>query len=412
MFKSDFDKSIFRMFTGNVTGTIITFATLPILTRLYSQEDFGNFQMLISVVALFASISALRYEMAIVLPENELEAKKVISVSLLILIIYTTFLSILFTVLGDKLFRLLDIGNIEGSVILIIIAVFITGLYQISVNIIVRLKEFKHLSKNGITRPVISNIGGVIAGLINPTFAGLYFTQILSQLVITLSNIRKSNFSVHKLPIRNLKNTLIKYRKFPFINSPLEFINTYSVQLPVLLLNIYFGPGAVGIYMVADRLLNTPLRVVGQSFQKVYYKEAADAYKKGSKELLITYKSTIKKLAIIGFFPLIIVFLFAPYGVQLVLGDDWSDAGIYMQILMVGYYFRFINSPISATFSVIDKQEVGLTIVIVSLVLRWGSMVLFSQSIYTMLIALTVSTSLFYIIYNFFIYYFIVKDNK
>ncbi len=400
------------MFTGSLLGAVITFTTLPILTRIYNHEEFGNFQIIVSVIALFASISSFKYEMAIVLPKQEEDANKIISVSLLILIFTTVILSVIFMLFGQQLFNLLNVGNANDFTPLIIIGIFITGLYQISANLIIRQKKFGQLSSNGIIRPIISNIGGITVGLIKPTFFGLYISQILGQIIITIFNFRKSRLNLIKLPKNNLKNVLNKYKKFAFINSPLEFINTYSLQLPVLLITFYFGAGTVGIYMVAERLLNTPLNIIGQSFQKVYYKEASDAYQKNKDELLITYKNTVKKLAIIGVFPLLTVLLTAQVAVKLVLGDEWIEAGVFMQILMVGYYFRLINAPVSITFSIIKRQEIGLILVIVSLCVRWGSMVLFSQSIYSILTALMVSSALFYFIYTLFIFYFIKRDNN
>lgn len=411
MFKTEFNQNIFRMFTGTSLGTLITFASMPILTRLYSQEDFGNFQLLLSIVVLFASIGSLKYEVAIVLPKDKKKSDEIATLSFLLLAFTTAIFALLFIVLGDTILTLLNASALNNFVFFIIIGIFFTGFYQVTENIVVKNKQFNVLSNNKIFKSLITNGGGITAALIKPTFTGLYSSQLLSNIIVSLTNIYKSKFKLVKMSKEKITNLFKEYKKFALFNTPLVFINTYSLQLPIFLITFYFGAGTVGLYMIADRLLITPLNVIGQSFQKVYLKEASDAHYKGKGELLKVYKSTVKKLSLIGLAPLIIVFVAAPFAVDLVLGDEWREAGVYMQILMIGFYFRFINSPISSTFSIINKQEIGLIIIIFSLLLRWGAMVMFSQTIYSMLIALTISTSIFYIMYNAVIFYYIKKGD-
>ena len=78
-----------------------------------------------------------------------------------------------------------------------------------------------------------------------------------------------------------------------------------------------------------------------------------------------------------------------------------------MQILSLGIYFRLINSPIASALSIINRQEAGLVLIILSLALRFGAMYVFSDTPEQMLWALSISTALFYGFYNYSVYYYI-----
>ena len=92
---SEFSKNVAKLFTGSAIANLILIITLPILTRLYSKEDFGLFQLFTSTVLTLSVISSFKYEMTIILPKSSKISKKLTSVSLILLIFFTGVVSIL-----------------------------------------------------------------------------------------------------------------------------------------------------------------------------------------------------------------------------------------------------------------------------------------------------------------------------
>src|SRR5471032_1350609 len=64
----------FLLLSGTGTAQLIPALVAPALTRLYRPEDFGLFAIMYALLAVFAAISCLRYELSIVLPQDEHEA--------------------------------------------------------------------------------------------------------------------------------------------------------------------------------------------------------------------------------------------------------------------------------------------------------------------------------------------------
>ena len=68
---------------GTAGAQVLTVLAAPLLTRLYSSEDFGFLSVYTSLLALIGVISSLRYELAIPLLEDDGEAAKVAVLSLI-----------------------------------------------------------------------------------------------------------------------------------------------------------------------------------------------------------------------------------------------------------------------------------------------------------------------------------------
>ena len=71
---------------------------------------------------------------------------------------------------------------------------------------------------------------------------------------------------------------------------------------------------------------------------------------------------------------------------------NWETSGVIMQIMAFGMFFKFITSPISTTFTILNKQEISFYITIFSLILRFFTMLYFNESLVLMLYALSASS--------------------
>ncbi len=74
LFKSEFSKNVLTLMTGTTIAQAIPIAISPILTRIYTPEDFGVLAIFMAITAITGSISNAKYEQAIVLPKKEGEA--------------------------------------------------------------------------------------------------------------------------------------------------------------------------------------------------------------------------------------------------------------------------------------------------------------------------------------------------
>jgi O-antigen/teichoic acid export membrane protein len=138
-----------------------------------------------------------------------------------------------------------------------------------------------------------------------------------------------------------------------------------SMQMPVLMLSYYFGGVVTGFYALGYRVLQLPMRFVGQSISQVYFSSAADANLAGN--VGSTTDKVFRNLLVISLPFFVLVGIIAPELFSVVFGASWQKAGEYVQILMPWFFLAFIATPLSMLVSVLGRQATELILQIIFL---------------------------------------------
>ena len=81
--RGGFARSVSIVAGGTAMAQAIAIAASPILTRIYKPVDFGGLQVFISLMALALVAASGRYEVALLLPEDEQSAIDILAVAIL-----------------------------------------------------------------------------------------------------------------------------------------------------------------------------------------------------------------------------------------------------------------------------------------------------------------------------------------
>ncbi|SVD81723.1 uncharacterized protein METZ01_LOCUS434577, partial [marine metagenome] len=101
--RSEFSKNVLTLVTGTTIAQAIPIAISPILTRIYTPEDFGVLALFISITTILGTIANGRYELAIVLPKRDNNALELTALSIIITIGFSLLLVILVILFHDSL---------------------------------------------------------------------------------------------------------------------------------------------------------------------------------------------------------------------------------------------------------------------------------------------------------------------
>ena len=69
--KSTYAKNVLTLMTGTGLAQAIPIAISPILTRIYTPEEFGVFALYMAIASILTVLVTGRYEMAILLPKKD-----------------------------------------------------------------------------------------------------------------------------------------------------------------------------------------------------------------------------------------------------------------------------------------------------------------------------------------------------
>lgn len=361
---------------GTAGSQVILLLTAPLLTRLYSAEDFGLLAVFMAILSSLSAVSSLRYELAIPIAEDEQEAVHI--VVLAFLITFGVSLIVFFGVVffRDSIAITLNVPDLASYLWLLPLSLLLLSSYQIFNYWAIRVKAFSAIARTKLTQSVASiivKIGGAPFGPL-----ALIFGEVVGQVAGTTSlgtlAIRHRWHSFRVVRSHQIRTTAHRHRKFPMFATWGGLLNTVGTQLPPVLFAALFNPAAAGIYALANRVLSLPMNLVGQAIGNVFLAKAADARRDGTVHLLVA--QVHEKLAHIAMPPALVLAIIGPDLFVWVFGAEWREAGVFAQLMVPMLYFQFILSPISTLFSVLDKQGQGMVLQGVMVITRSSTLVI------------------------------------
>ncbi len=372
--KTSFASDVLTLVGGTTFAQIVTILASPVLTRLYTPEEFGTWALLISITTIVGIIACMRYEFSIMLPESDKEAINLLGLSLSIVCIITAISILPIYFLKNEIVLMLNSPQLADFLWLIPIIIFVNGVFQALNYWNSRTKHFKRLSFAQVSRSLSTTGTQIVSGFLRyPLSGGLIFGSVVGNIISTLvlgGQIWKDdkNFIKGNLHPQRFMQGLKRYKKFPLIDTWSALLNSISWQLPAFLLAFYFSPAVVGFYSIGFRILQLPMSFIGSSLSQVFFQRASVANSQGSLSSLV--ETVFKLLVIIGLFPILTLTFVGSDVFSVIFGSSWAEAGVYAQILSIWAFVWFISHPLSSIYVVMEKQQFGLKFNIFNFITR------------------------------------------
>ncbi|WP_237387767.1 lipopolysaccharide biosynthesis protein [Xenorhabdus sp. Sc-CR9] len=359
--KNKSSRNILTLMTGSTIAQAIPVAISPILTRLYTPEDFGALALFTSLVTIFSVISTGRYEFAIMLPKKEVNAANIAALSLGIVSIISTIILIIILLTHNKIILFLDNPQIGSWLYFIPIAVFLTGVFNILNYYNTRLEKYKDISTSNINKSIISVFSKLTIPIFKKGVAGLIIGDILSLAAANFKLLRNiiKIIDINQIKLSKIKFLAKRYIKFPKYSIWTALSNTAAYNICNITIAFLFNSSTLGLYSISQRVLGTPISLLGSSISQVYFQKASSKIRKNN-ELHSLFIATLRRLLLIGFPIFLFIYISSPYLFGLFFGESWSIAGHYAAILTPFFYIRFVYASLSTTTLITERQEIGL----------------------------------------------------
>nr|WP_298996109.1 oligosaccharide flippase family protein [uncultured Allomuricauda sp.] len=365
---SKFTKNVLTLVTGTAIAQAIPLGLSPVLTRLYTPDDFGIFALYMSFVAIGTVLASMKYDLAIILPSDEKDAANITILALFIVAGISTILFATVLVFNTSITNFLisessKRASISKWLYFVPLSVFLMGTFNAISYWFNRNSNYKVMAKSKVANSGSMTIAQVVLGTMKKNSIGLIggfiLGRLLSVIYLFLQLKKEKNNFVRYYDKPKLISMKKRYRRFPMFTLPGEFINVVSNQLPVFLLGKFFSAGILGNYSLMERVLNAPISLLGRSVLDVFKQKASEDFAKmgNCREIFL---KTLKTLAALAVVPCLILFLFGPWIFKVVFGESWIVAGEFSQIFAILFFFKFIASPLSYMFNIAEKQHIDL----------------------------------------------------
>lgn len=412
--KSDFKKNVLTLVTGTTVAQAIPILVSPILTRMYTPEEFGLFAMIIAIASIFGAIANGRYDLAIMVPKKEANAINIFAAGFISSIVFSMLLFFIIFIFNDYWNQFLDIENINFWLYFVPLLAFLIGVFNLLSYFNNREKNYKDIANANIVKSGVLVIIQLTLGSLKIGLAGLVNGQLFSQLIVNLQLLRK--LIKNKILISKIKWIKIialakKYKKFPLYTSFATLLDIATLQMPFIFVIKIANETINGHFFLASRLISLPMSLIGSSIALVFTQKISEQKNKNQLCTPLLLK-TIKKLFFVAFPFALVVFILSPVLFGVIFGEEWVDAGTIAQYLSVIFLIRFVVSPVSAILEIIGYVKraafwkylyfsTSLTLYIVSIITN--------IDFFTFLLLLVVHE---YILYGLYIYLIIISTQE
>jgi teichuronic acid exporter len=353
--KSEFVRNIGALISATFIAQILSYLAAPIITRLYSPEEFGELGIFLRIVAIGAALATLRYEQAIPIIKNDSHSFRLFKFVVRLIVI----ISAASTVIIAVPFLLGLNGNYFIMYALIPIGIALSSYFLLGTNWLLRFKKVKHIGLSRVLTALGSSVSKIIFGVFNLGFIGLIYGTVIGFLIgiLPIKQIVKKDNAKFQIASKAKRNALIakQHIDFPKINLPHGILD-YTKDLIVAVLFIHlFTKEEYGLYDHTYRMLRLPLALIGTALGQMFFQRCAEMINKGEDVRPLILKS-LKTLSLIAIVPFGILMLFGEDIFPLVFGHQWAESGRFSEIMSVWFALNFIISPITSLPLILKRQ--------------------------------------------------------
>ncbi len=358
--RGSFAKNVSIVAGGTAIAQALGVLTSPILTRIYLPTDFGALQVFISLMCLVVVAASGRYEIAVLLPEDEQSAVDVLALSLTCVCSTTLVCSGIVIVCHYHWILPSSMLVLRGLLWLLPLSILGGGIYQTLNYWAMRRDDYKQIARSKFTQAVAQVITQLGVGLITHGALGLLLGDSAGRISgsgrFARDLWRDYSDRLRAIRLRRMWKLAMRYREYPLVSMWGTLINMSGLALPGLFLAQYYGTKDTGWFSLVNRVLGVPAGLIGLSIAQVYISEAARLSRTNPKRLMDIFLKTTRRMLYLGLVPCLLFTILAPRIFEWVFGHNWREAGEYARYLAFMFYASFINSPVTQTLNVLERQ--------------------------------------------------------
>lgn len=380
--KSEFVRNVRRLMIGSGMAQAITLLSTLVVARLFDPEDFGAAAIFMSVTMTASVIGSLRYEQAVVLPESDEVAKRLLQLAILLTVATSLTMLIVLVGIGVAAPEFVWLKQLGIWFYVIPLAVFIASVSNALMSWWTRKKAFGRLGTGPVA--LSTTTAGIRIGLgyiWGSTVTGLVLgalSGMLAKLIVfsrgVFRELSECRTSLREPPPR-MRTIAHEYREFPKYSALAAFVKKLGEDLPLLLLSLMFMPAVAGFFAIANRLIRLPVGLVSESVRKVYLQRSAQRLNNGKGLRGDLLMMTLAMLGI-GLIPAMLLMIGGPWLFASLLGEKWTTAGEYTVILAPWLLAVFAAGPASTVYIILRRQALWLRMQLSRTIVMGGALYL------------------------------------
>ncbi len=236
-------------------------------------------------------------------------------------------------------------GAADGQVVIQVLSVLVAvkGLVVVPEALLIRQLGFRQLAIRTAAASLVGASVGITWMLVEPSLWAVVAQQIVAQAVAAIALWAVTSWRPRLRFWRREASQLLSFAGKATLSSIAVFVNG---RLDAILVGVFFGPTAIGLYRLADRLVESVVQSGVQPIQTVALGDLSK-HQRGSSDPAHRYRLLVATTTAIGA-PMMAVVFACARPLMSTLGDEWVGAATALQLLCVVGLVRsmtLVNSP-------------------------------------------------------------------
>ena len=360
----DFFKGALMIVIGTGAAQAINVISHPVVTRLYTPSDFGILSVATSILSVLISITCLRYEFAIPLPADNVEAANIVGLSLIVNVGMSLLTVVAVLLFGDAVLGLFHAEALRPYILLFALAQLGGGVTSTFINWAVRAKDYAGIAVNQLYQSITLVVVQIALGIVRFGAPGLVLGAVAGNVAgssrLAGASYRAEPAAFKQITRKGMLAAASRYRRFPIFSSGSALLGSVGLRAPLLLLVAFYGTEVGGQYALAERLLYLPLTLVAGGVGHVFIAQAARLAREESDALRKLFIRTSLILAGLALGPAILIAIVSPVLFAPIFGNEWSQSGVFVATLVPMFYLAFVVTSTGDILYILERQRLHL----------------------------------------------------
>ena len=365
-----------RLLLANAVAQAIGLLIYPLLTRLFTAEDFGLFNLFFSIAGILILFATGQYEYAIVLPRSERQGAWALHCGLTCTAAVVT-LCVVALPFGSAIGHLFGSEQLNGILWLMPLYVALMAVWTLINYWLTRQRQFQRIAEFQVGQSVLNAATKVLLGKVRLA-SGLILGSVigpLTSLVVTILRTPRRLFTpLKQWSRRGRRAAAHRYRNFPIYVLPKSVAENFAGNLPFFLLSPAFGLEMVGFFGMALTLAYRPLQMIAVSVNQVLFQRSAECVQKGTRLMPLIHRWLLSAAGV-AVPVLAVLWLVLPQLCAWLLGTEWVETGNYIRLMLPWLLFVLLVVSINFIPDLFGKQRGMLIILVIRLILQTAGLI-------------------------------------
>ena len=338
-------------------GQLFSLGFMPILTRLYPPDVYGEHSYLLQLSSLLGVFITLRYDSVTTLCRSKRDAVYMAASVPVLIFLMSILTGLLLLVVLECLPLIADLffspikssGVLVSAALLSAVLLSVTSVFQ---NYNYYRQDYVKASIADVVHRAGSGALSGLFGMLSPTtlsiFGGYNAGLFLKLAACRPRSIRTLRVKLRGVQARHATVVMRRYSREAASYLYSHFLVIIYSIIPMAVMSRMYGPELLGQYSLAVATIFLPSSVLSVALGNVYVERAVKA-RLASDNIVSLWPPVLAPLCIVGSLMLLAVL---PFGADLyafVFGEQWRVAGEIAQIFLLPGVAALISGPFDRT---------------------------------------------------------------